>query len=105
MRGSEELEGPFPDRHTRQYPTSAEASRLISGVFGFYIVLNLSDRHALIVHLPRVKRDVLTDSAARAMLIFEAKQIVLVAEACHASAKAGQLFENFRNVLRHLVGG
>src|SRR5262249_19803733 len=105
MRGSEELEGLFPDRHTQQYPTSAEASRLIAGVLGFDIVLNLGDRHALIVHLPRIKRDVLADIAARAMLILEAKQIVLVAEAGHASAKVGQLFENFRNVLRHLVGG
>ena len=64
MRGSEELESPFPDRHTQQYPASVEASRLISGVLGFDIVLNLGDRHALIVHLPRIERDILADRAA-----------------------------------------
>ena len=72
---------------------------------GFDVVLNLSDGHALIVHLSRFQRDILTHRASRAVLILEAKQIVLVTKAGHTSAKTRQLLQDLRDVFGDLVRG
>ena len=75
-----------------------------TGVPGFNAVLDLRYGHPLIVQLARFQRNVLTHCTAFAMLILETEEIVLMAEAGHAAAKARQLLENFRNVFCNLVG-
>src|SRR5262245_66644443 len=106
--GGRRESGERPGRYLHQCSllrrTSAPTSRLISSVLGLDVVLNLRNRHACIVHLAGIKRDVLADRATRAMLILEAEQIVLVPKTRHASAKTRQLFQNLWNVLRDLVG-
>src|SRR5437867_9915704 len=66
-----------------------QASRLVLGVFGANVFLNLGNLHSLIMHFPRIEGDVLTDIACGTVLVPEAKQIVLMSEIHHASAEAG----------------
>src|SRR5215469_1309203 len=80
-------------------------SLLVSRILVFDVFLDLCDRHSLIVHFAGVERDVLTQVTTRTMLVLEAEEIVLVAEAGHASAEAGQLFQNLGNVFGGLISG
>ena len=88
MRGSKGQSAPFPHPDTRESRILIQASRLILGVFGANILLNLRNLHSLIMHFPRIEGDVLTDIACGTVLVLEAKQIVLMAEIHHASAEA-----------------
>ena len=82
-----------------------QASRLVLGVFGANVFLNLGNLHSLIMHFPRIEGDVLTDIACGTVLVLEAKQIVLMAEIHHASAETRELFQDFRNVFCDLISG
>ena len=57
------------------------------------------------MHITRIQRDVLANVAPGTVLVLKAKQIVLVSESRHASAEAGQLFQDAWNVLRGLISG
>src|SRR5947199_895175 len=68
-----------------------------------YDILDAFDRGPLVVHVPGLQRNVLTNVAPGTVFVLEAEQIALVSKSSHTSAEAGQFSKNLRHILCNLV--